>query len=213
MTINNIIKAHISNGNSKLGNIGNWSVTPGRTCSACACKTCLLDGCYALDSYNRFPTTRAAWDENTELAMHNLPALEAILNAYFAAITAPRYFRVHVGGDFFSREYAEMWARVAAAAPGTRFLAFTKQWDCVRGVAFPENFKLILSAWPGTEIPADLLALYHVAWLDDGTVDGIPADAIVCPGKCETCGTCWNLDHDTVFIKHGRKARRAKSKK
>lgn len=208
-----MFNAHISNGNSKLGKIGNWSVTPGRTCSACACKTCLLDGCYALDSYTRFPQTRAAWDENTDFAMQDLPALEAQLDAYFAKKSAPRYFRVHVGGDFFSAEYARMWARVAEKAPHTRFLAFTKQWNAVRGVEFPANFKLILSAWPGTEIPADLLALYRVAWLDDGTVNDIPADAIVCPGECDKCGMCWDLDHDTVFIKHGRKARRAKSKK
>ena len=193
---------HISANNSKLGNIPNWSLTPGKTCSACACKTCLKEGCYAMKSYRQYPNVRKNWDENTVLALDFLPELESHLNAYFAKLSAPRFFRVHVAGDFVSKEYAEMWARVAAAAPGTKFLAFTKQWDNVRGVEFPDNFKLILSAWPGTEIPADLRALYNVAWLDDGTVEGIPADAIECPGHCETCGACWGLDRDTVFHKH-----------
>lgn len=197
------IKAHISKGNSKLGSIPNWSLVPGATCSATACKTCLKEGCYALKSYKAYPSTRKAWDENTQLAMQDLPALEAQLNAYFSSISAPRYFRVHVAGDFFSAEYAAMWARVAAAAPHTNFLAFTKQWDAVRSVKFPENFAVILSAWPGTAIPADLRKKYHVAWLDDKSGrDPIPADAMECPGNCETCGACWKLDRDTVFHKH-----------
>ena len=196
------IVPHISKSNSKLGNIPNWSLTPGATCSRCACETCLREGCYAMKSYRQYPNVRKNWDENTALATQNLPALESYLNSYFSKLSAPRFFRVHVAGDFVSKEYAEMWARVAAAASGTKFLAFTKQWDNVRGVKFPANFKLILSSWPGTEIPADLRALYNVAWLDDGTVSDIPADALECPGNCETCGACWSLNSDTVFHKH-----------
>jgi hypothetical protein len=97
-----------------------------------------------------------------------------------------------------------MWARVAAAAPHTNFLAFTKQWDNIRGIEFPENFSMVLSDWPGIEIPSDLRALYSVAWLDDGR-DCIPADAIECPGNCETCGVCWALAKrglDVKFRKH-----------
>lgn len=140
----------ISAGNSKLGNIPNLSLAPGRTCSAEACRTC------------------------------------------------------YVGGDFASRDYAAMWARVAAANPGTNFLAFTKQWDMVRGIDFPANFSLVLSAWPGTEIPADLTAKYSTAWVDDGTTQ-IPANAMECPGNCDTCGACWGLARmgiDVKFRKH-----------
>ena len=203
MTNNNIIKAHISNGNSKLGKIANWSLAPVKTCSAEACRTCAKEGCYALKSYRAYPSTRRAWDENTQLAMQDLPALEAQLNKYFAGLNAPRFFRVHVAGDFFNTEYAEMWARVAAAAPHTNFLTFTKQWDPIRNVNFPDNFTVILSAWPGTTVPADLRKLYRVAWVDDGSGrDPIPENALECPGNCETCGACWKLDRDTVFHKH-----------
>lgn len=197
------MKVHISNGNSKLGKIANWSLAPVKTCSAEACKTCAKEGCYALKSYRAYPSTRRAWDENTQLAMQDLPALEAQLNKYFAGLNAPRFFRVHVAGDFFSTEYAEMWARVAAAAPHTNFLTFTKQWDPIRNVNFPDNFTVILSAWPGTTVPADLRKLYRVAWVDDGSGrDPIPENALECPGNCETCGACWKLDRDTVFHKH-----------
>lgn len=198
------MKTRISNGNSKLGTIANMSLTPGKTCSAEACKTCLCGGCYAMKSYRMYANVRAAWDANTDLAMNDLPTMEADLMSYFGAVTAPRFFRIHVGGDFVSREYAQLWARVAAANPGTNFLAFTKQWDNVRGVEFPANFSLVLSSWPGTVIPEDLRSLYSVAWLDDGSED-IPADAIECPGNCATCGVCWSLAKrglDARFAKH-----------
>ena len=202
--IKNAMKIKISEGNSKLGTIANISLTPGKTCSADACKTCLKCGCYALKSYKAYPTTRAAWDNNTDIAINDIARFEADLMLYFSSISAPRFFRIHVGGDFVSAEYAAMWARVAAANPGTNFLAFTKQWDNIRGVEFPENVSIVLSAWPGIEIPADLRAKYSVAWLDDGTED-IPADALECPSNCETCGVCWSLAKrglDVFFRKH-----------
>lgn len=114
------------------------------------------------------------------------------------------FFRIHVGGDFVSCEYAQMWADIATMCPNTNFLAFTKQRDIIREIEFPDNFSLVLSAWPGSEIPADLRAKYSVAWLDDG-VEEIPENALECPGNCETCGVCWSLAKrgiDVRFKKH-----------
>lgn len=198
------IGAHISNGNIKVGSIPNWSLTPGRTCSKEACKTCLCGGCYAMKSYRQYTNVRKAWDENSTLAESDIPALETFFDLYFSAMTAPRFFRIHVAGDFVSRPYAEMWARVAEKHPGTRFLAFTKQWENVRGVVFPENFSLVLSGWPGTEIPGDLSAQYAKAYCVD-TPEEIPADGFHCPGSCENCGACWELGKrgiDVYFVKH-----------
>lgn len=198
------MKIKISEGNTKLGTIANISLTPGKTCSAEACKTCLCGGCYAMKAYRMYKATRTAWDNNTDLAINDLVTMERDLMHYFGSMNAPRFFRIHVAGDFVTREYAEMWARVAACNPNTNFLAFTKQWDNVRGVEFPGNMSLVLSAWPGTEIPADLRETYSVAWLDDGAAN-IPADALDCPGNCETCGVCWSLAKrriDVFFRKH-----------
>lgn len=198
------MKTRISNGNSKLGTIANISLAPGRTCSPEACKTCLTGGCYAMKSYRMYKTVRAAWDANTELALNDLATMESDLLAYFSGVNAPRFFRIHVGGDFVTREYAEMWARVAAACPHTNLLAFTKQWDNVRGISFTDNVSIVLSAWPGTTIPEDLRKLYSVAWLNDGSTE-IPADALECPGNCSTCGVCWSLSKrhiDVFFNKH-----------
>lgn len=196
-------KTHISNGNIKLGSIPNFSLTPGRTCSKEACRTCLIQGCYACKAYRQYKNTRAAWDDNTEKALNDLDGLENDLNKYFSAMSAPRFFRIHTGGDFVTREYAETWARVAAANPHTNFLAFTKQWDNVRGVEFPENFSLVLSAWTedAHEIPLDLKLKYSIAYCIDDEMTA-PENAVECPGNCSTCGACWSLSkmHTNVYF-------------
>ena len=183
----------ISQGKSKLGTIANMSLTPGVTCSAEACKTCLVEGCYACKSYRMYKSVKAAWDANTRLATEDLETMESDLMAYFGSMNAPRFFRIHVGGDFVTEDYARMWARVMAANPSTNFLAFTKQWANVRNVDFSDNASIVPSGWPGTTIPADILEKFGVAaYCDDGKTE-IPADAIECPGNCETCGVCWSL--------------------
>lgn len=195
---------HISDGNIKVGNIANMSCTPGRSCSDCACETCLKDGCYALKSYKQYSNVRKAWDDNTDFAVDAPEVMETALNEYFGKMSAPRFFRIHVGGDFITRDYAEMWARVAAKNPGTRFLAFTKQWDNIRGVDFPENMSIVLSGWENTTIPADLLEKFPVASCVL-SADEIPADGFHCPGHCENCGACWELARRGVnvyFVKH-----------
>lgn len=192
---------NISKGNMKLGIIPNLSLTPGTTCTALACKTC-LKSCYALKAYRMYKTTRAAWDKNTKIAKEDLPTMERELGDYFTGISAPRFFRVHVAGDFVSLEYAQMWARIASSAPKTSFLAFTKAFDIAQQVSWPENFKIVYSAWPGVEAPPPGKP---VAWMDDGTETRIPPGSIHCPGNCESCGMCWSLDElgkDVYFLKH-----------
>ena len=194
----------ISEGNMKTGAIPAFSLAPGRSCSATACKTCLKEGCYAMKSYRMYKSVRAAWDGNTDAVLDHLPEFEQAMTEYFSAMTAPRFFRVHVAGDFITREYAEAWARIAAAAPGTMFLAFTKQWDNIRGIEFPENFSLVLSGWTGTTIPEDLRTAYPVADCAEKGCD-IPAGSFECPGHCYTCGRCWFLKKtgcNVAFHKH-----------
>ena len=201
------MKTKISNGNSKLGTIANTSLTPGATCSAEACATCLKEGCYACKSYRMYKTVRAAWDSNTDMAMNDLPTMEKDLMSYFGGMNAPRFFRIHVGGDFVTEEYAAMWARVMQASPSTNFLALTKQWANVINVDFPANASIVPSGWPDCKIPDAILEKFHcAAYCDDGTNSAeIPADAIECPGNCETCGVCWSLAKrgiNVFFRKH-----------
>lgn len=194
----------ISDGNMKTGAIPAFSLTPGRTCSPEACKTCFVGGCYACKSYKMYPSVRKAWDGNTEAVLNNLPAFEKAMNTFFDSMTAPRFFRIHVSGDFVTKEYASAWERIARKHPGTKFLAFTKQWDNVRNIDFPENFSLVLSGWKDTTIPEDLTKKYPIAdCIEKG--DTIPESYLECPGHCDKCGMCWNLKSigkNVAFRKH-----------
>lgn len=191
---------HISDGNMKMGNLPSWSLPSGKTCSAAACKTCYNEGCYARKMERIYPSVRKAYADNLQACQEDLQGVEDALDRYFSSMTAPKYFRIHVSGDFYSREYFNMWIRIIATHPDTKFMAFTKQFDVVANQPIPKNFALIRSAWPGLELPE--LGL-PTAWMNDGRDDRIPRNAIACPGNCATCGRCWALDgNDVVFDKH-----------
>ena len=194
----------ISKGNRKLGGVLNVSTTPGRCCSKGV--PCLSQGCYALKSIRRFRDTRAAWRRNEDLAKHHP-------DSYFMQIAAkvakaqPRLFRWHVAGDILNGDYLGGMCNIAAANPDTHFLAFTKAFDIVNRYedreAIPGNLVLIYSAWPGLSFSNT--HGHRIAWMQNGSETRVPADAIECPGNCESCGLCYELPklgRDVVFYKH-----------
>lgn len=198
---------HAPRGNDKTGIIPCWNLLPVVSCAG------LCPGCYAVKNVFRCgydvnkSSVLKAWTDNTILAKTDLEGLYEKLDEYFSSMAAPRYFRIHASGDFFSKAYAYMWFRIAQNHPETRFLAFTKQFNNVRGIPFHklDNFSLVLSAWPGKPIPEDLMELYSVAWMQDGTEDRVPEKVFECPGNCQTCGACWTLakeGRDVCFHKH-----------
>ena len=197
-------KVSISKGNRKLGSVMNISTTPGRCCLKGV--PCLSDGCYALKALRLYPATRAAWRRNEDLAKHHP-------DSYFQQIAAqvaeakPRLFRWHVAGDILSTDYLRGMCRVADANPHTHFLAFTKAFDIVnryeKRETVPSNLVIIFSAWPGMRF--DNPHRHRVAWMQDGTETRVPEDAVGCPGNCQRCRSCFELDRlgrDVVFHKH-----------
>jgi hypothetical protein len=119
----------------------------------------------------------------------------------------PPLFRWHVAGDILSNDYLRGMCQIAAANPGTHFLAFTKAFDIVNRYAdratIPDNLVIVFSAWP--EMSFLNPHGHRVAWMQDGTETRVPEDAIECPGNCETCGMCYELERlgrDVVFHKH-----------
>lgn len=177
----------VSQGNKKIGSIPNWSIIPVRDCPNCkACKHTY----YALKAWKQYPGVRKSWTENSKLA-HKLdlsPVVE------YLAKRSPKWFRVHVAGDFFSREYLMLWIDIAKRFPGTRFLAFTKAFDIVNGAQVPPNFQLILSAWKG-QCPDGVGPVAYAGESSDydGKHGNRASKAILCPGSCEGCMVCWSL--------------------
>lgn len=199
------ISLHISKGNSKTGAIPSFSLPSGKTCSKTACATCYQQGCYARKIERLRPVVRATYKDNLSLILDQPDAVERELNAYFDMPNSTKLFRIHVSGDFFSKEYFELWLRVIRKHPTTKFLAFTKQKDIISPYLndLPENLSLVWSSWPGIPVPRVIRRVLPVAWMQDGNEKRIPKKAITCPGNCETCARCWALSgHDVVFNKH-----------
>ena len=201
---------HVSEGNSKLGKTMNWSLTPGQTCSKDACNTCYKNGCYARGIVSRRENVAKAWGDNTRAMMwcekndywsSFICTMDDIINK-----RQPKSFRIHVGGDFFSRDYFVAWVKIAMLHPEVSFFAFTKQWDKVKGIALPKNFALIASSWTGLVIPKWAKGRLPVAWLVE---KGCPVPVRrnrkthVCQGDCTKCHWCDTLKkNDVAFMKH-----------
>lgn len=193
----------ISKGNRKLGCVMNISTTPGRCCVRGV--PCASDGCYAFKALRLYPGTRVAWRRNELLAKHHPDSYFRQIAEQVAA-AKPRLFRWHVAGDILSSEYLAGICRIAVANPATHFLAFSKALEIVNRFEeremIPSNLVIVFSAWPGMSFFNP--HRHRVAWMQDGTETRVPADAIECPGNCESCGMCYELErlgHDVVFHK------------
>ena len=55
------------------------------------------------------------------------------------------YIRVHDSGDFYSRQYALKWFKIAELNPEVKFYAYTKSFKWFMNMEIPNNFDLIFS--------------------------------------------------------------------
>jgi len=192
------LSVKISDGNSKLGKVSNISMTPIKACNNCAaCKK----SCYALKAYRMYKATKAAWDHNFSLASKNRGEYFASIDGYLR-YKSPKLFRWHVAGDILDQDYLDSMITLAVKHPDTKFLCFTKMHHLNFGTV-PANLSIILSMFPTMKEP-NRQGL-SIAWMQDGTEKRIPDTFISCPGNCETCGLCFELQTthlDVVFNKH-----------
>lgn len=132
---------------------------------------------------------------------------------------APKAFRIHWDGDFFSRDYAIAWAEVVRYFPDVKFWVYTRSFDIVDVIAGIDNLTVYLSGDPVNISTARSLADRFnvlVATVADTfelareTVDG--RKAYPCPenGKrielisekgsaCFRCGICIDGRGDVLF--------------
>lgn len=182
-------KIHISGGNAKLGAIMNISLPPVVTCHNCnSCK----NYCYAVRSYNRLPSTAAAWNENLVLFREDP-------TRYFKeisdAVKLQRFFRWHVAGDIVNEQYLHGMILVANKNPKVEFLAFTKAYQIVNqaiaaGAVIPSNLHLLFSASPGVDMPNPYrIPECHINFADPAlnTYHGGAEYVHHCGGNCTEC--------------------------
>jgi len=199
----------ISKGNMKLVGIPNINLPPIKTCRKNA--PCCRD-CYSMKAYRLYPSARRAWDNNYCLYKSDPKKYFNSLNS-FLKTSKPKYFRFHSSGDFVDSNYLSNVLRIVKENKDIKFLAYTKQYELLENIKqIPDNFSMVLSAWPGLKIDKSLLKRFPVAWMwDKKNIDKrIPkSEYINCSGDCNICikrnRSCWNLKQlkkDVIFKKH-----------
>jgi ferredoxin len=188
----------ISEGNSKLGAIPSISLYPIRDCANC--ELCAAD-CYTNKIIRLYPEARKAYDRNSIVANSHRGDYFDLLSMYLDR-GHPRFFRFHIAGDILDQEYFSSIEDIANTYGHTRFLVFTKRYDL--DIKCTDNLSVVISRWPGDNIPKSAKGL-PMAWMQDGTEHRIPRKALECPGNCENCGMCFELQHigrSVFFLKH-----------
>jgi hypothetical protein len=198
----------ISSGNNELMKIPNLSLMPGKTCpgEVAECKYCTAKGVLHYSTWSE-----VRWTVNTFYARNLIERfkMDVMCQIYLAR---PQYFRIHVGGDFFSQEYLDAWFAICRDRKDVRFLAFTKSFELDYSNK-PENFQAIWSVFPSTDfnkVPKgprawtefDEIKLYY----PPGPTYNMAANAFRCVGGCESCGMCFYADQnrmDVRFQAHG----------
>ena len=186
-----------------------FSLPAGKTCPG-ATSIC-ASSCYAKKGRCDLPDTKNAWK-------HNLIQLNRTKFKALDTIPETPFFRIHVGGDFYSQAYINTWTKLIASRPNTKFWAYTRSFklDFSRLEALP-NMQLFLSI--DDENKAEGLALLktlphtRIAYGPFNHHAKIPAGAVVCPATngqikvsaaCMRCGFCWRKlsNKPVVFLEH-----------
>lgn len=193
-----------SEGNSKMGRVLSFSVSPIVTCNPEA--PCFKD-CYAVKLVRIRKNVREAYANNTQALMVDHRYNEFI-NAFCTAIDYGEFHlvRFNVSGDMFNYEYLNACCEVAKRNPEVKFLAFTKQYEvcneAIKNGIVPANFNIVFSAW--NEFKPENESSVPVAYFDDGKHKNLVPDyAITCNGDCQHCRKCFYLKNGEA-VKFGK---------
>lgn len=126
--------------------------------------------------------------------------------------SAPKLFRIHWDGDFFSPDYVDAWRQIILKYPDIRFWTYTRVPSAARALQGLENLAIYFSA--DDENLREAMALKEegvaIAMLRD-TFEEAKATfprAAMCPeqrgqiplaGACPSCGICIRGEADMTF--------------
>ena len=172
----------LTQGNHKLGGRLIWSFSlPSARPDICVGMSDLCrEHCYARRLEGIRPAMLARYEANYQLSLAPDFArrVRAFLIAHDVAVV-----RLHVGGDFFSGEYARKWLRVMRRSPRVRFYFYTRAWrdsamrETLRRMAGLPNCRAWYSCDRETGVPSYIPPRVRLAWLAVDPDDVPPAAA------------------------------------
>lgn len=212
----------LSHGNTKTGVSGKfyssifvWNLPAVATCPGVS--DWCLKHCYNADTReSKFPVKE--WSNNWWVSINHPDVLLNNIVQQLSAAEKPCAVRLHSSGDFFSKQYIDLWINIASSASDVTFWTYTRSWinegllqrlEVLRSLRNVEIF----ASWDVTmdyDPPARWRRSY--VYTDPSaalTHQGKDKKAFICPeqtGKvanCASCGFCMRrIDKDILFYFH-----------
>ncbi|HQR42605.1 MAG TPA: hypothetical protein PLX97_07965 [Gemmatales bacterium] len=160
----------LTQGNRKLGRKHIWGFTlPSGTDAVCPGRTISCSHhCYARRLEKIRPNAHKAYRRNLHLSQRKDFPRRVY---HFVRAMRIRTVRIHVGGDFYSDEYARKWLRIIERSPKTRFYFYSRSWrvppirTVLEQMACLPNCRAWYSCDQETGLPAQVPATVKLAWL------------------------------------------------
>lgn len=164
---------------------------------------CFCDGCYATKGNYNYDSTIVSNAIKTYLARHYIDFVYRAISAQIKADKV-KALRIHASGDFFSKEYAEMWYKIASENSACVFWTYTKVLEYETLFDSLSNANIVKSIIPTKGFNFGhcdyILACYEF-------LKSIGASVYICKcgidknQHCTNCKAC--SEHDFVlFIEH-----------
>ena len=192
---------YLALGNRKVGRVWTFSLPSFVTCPGAS--TWCRQHCYARRFEQLRPNCRQAYVRNLALSLEPERFAAHVLGSL--PEDAPQV-RIHVGGDYYSREYIDSWLRICQARPEAQFWSYTRSWsvtalqpNLVRLQALP-NLQLFASSDPDMPPPPEG---WRAAFVEcDPRASGMPCKYQ--QGQvhsCLECGYCFRERAGNVVFK------------
>jgi hypothetical protein len=188
-------------GNSKVGDVFTFSLP---SIISCPGKSHWCNKHCNMSKFEKFrPTCLKAYKQNFTITNQTEKFTETVIGTLPRILPA---FRIHVSGDFYSKNYIKSWIRICNSFSQTKFWAYTRSW------AIPElkpsletlrnlpNVELFASTDPTMSHPPEN---WRIAFLNtDPRAIGIQCHHQENKLKsCLTCGFCFKANKENVIFK------------
>ena len=179
----------ISNGNTKIGAIPNFSLPAIKTCPG-QTDFCPVF-CYGLRGHFTHRSREAMLERNYRRSQQDNFAGRMIRSIQDNASTV---FRIHVVGDFYSPEYIQKWVVIIGALPDVSFYGYTRSWRCRDLQTTLDELRSL----PNCHLLASIDFTHTDRPDSSWNTVSVEGEGVPCPHDtemvetCLTCGLCWS---------------------
>jgi hypothetical protein len=198
----------LTKGNSKLGNIWNFSLPAVESCPNC--EDCKLT-CYATKGHYRQKNVREKYKNNFKIVHQNSEYFEQSIQAQIDKRNI-KVVRIHTSGDFFSLQYFQNWLNIVYANRDTvQFFTYTKEQPILDYWCEIKNNSTLWYKWGWRNLNI-IPSFTKSGKLNYGSLEYVKnirkkEGGIICPANlgvditCEQCKICYTKEN-LLFVEH-----------